>query len=177
MTGALWAHHLIAYNPIHLLASVNLLPRTDIRPRLSGRLSTSMRRASWSSDEVDRRTTIEKENEGSASIRQGDAADTDLERRLEGTKEGREEDDSQLGQQRAEVEAAEEGNDALEHAATTTEKPTSGLTGVLSRVISRASTVDPGPPPDGGAKAWMIGKISFTPGAACLLTTGRAKLT
>lgn len=40
------------------------------------------------------------------------------------------------------------------------ERTTGGLTAVLSRVVSRASTrTNLGPPPDGGAKAWTTGRF------------------
>jgi hypothetical protein len=43
-------------------------------------------------------------------------------------------------------------------------KLTGGLTAVLSRVISRASTKsNPGPPPDGGMKAWITGMMFCRP--------------
>jgi hypothetical protein len=40
-------------------------------------------------------------------------------------------------------------------------RPSGVLSNVVSRVLSRASVKsDPGPPPDGGAKAWIAGKSS-----------------
>ena len=37
------------------------------------------------------------------------------------------------------------------------EKDGRGLAGVLSRMSTKSSWKDPGPPPDGGTKAWMQG--------------------
>lgn len=44
-------------------------------------------------------------------------------------------------------------------------RPSGGIVGVLDRVVSRASTKsswNPGPPPDGGVKAWTAGEWAFT---------------
>lgn len=53
----------------------------------------------------------------------------------------------------------EQGSDtAGEHDGPSSAKPTGGLTAVLGRVVSRTSTKSaPGPPPDGGMKAWITG--------------------
>ena len=43
-----------------------------------------------------------------------------------------------------------------------TPKTSNGIRGIISRTISHTSTVDPGPPPDGGRKAWtqaLVGHI------------------
>lgn len=117
----------------------------------------SMRRASSSSDEVDRSGGSEKDDVDSVSIRQGGAAARDVEK---GLPDDMREVSGKGDAERAEIEpAVEEGDAALEQAPTTREKAVDGLARVLSRVISRASTVDAGPPPDGGAKAWITGKF------------------
>jgi hypothetical protein len=85
----------------------------------------------------------------------------DLEKRLDDPSIQRSGDDE--SQRGTDVDAIVEEEESLERATSTAEKPKHGLSAVLSRTFSRASTVDPGPPPDGGAKAWMIGQYPFLP--------------
>jgi hypothetical protein len=86
----------------------------------------------------------------------------DLEKSLDDIPRMSGQDDSQRRQRTADVESItpeEEDHHQLSEEHETAEKSAAtGLSGVLSRIVSRASTVDPGPPPDGGMKAWMIGK-------------------
>ncbi|KAH8903755.1 MFS general substrate transporter [Coniochaeta sp. PMI_546] len=93
-----------------------------------------MARASSSSEKVDQDSDIdiERESDSSGSIRQG-FSDGGLEKRPEDADESGDYDSSR--HQGGEVAKAGEVCDA---------------------VISRASTVEAGPPPDGGTKAWMI---------------------
>lgn len=123
-----------------------------------------MARVSSSGETIDQSIDIgiEKDSDCSGSVREGGEADGDFEKkRLEereysgeydSPRRCREEDDE-------EAEVGEVDDDACERIAT--EKPGLGLSDVLSRVISRASTVEAGPPPDGGAKAWIIGMHSL----------------
>jgi hypothetical protein len=119
-----------------------------------------MARASSSSEKVDQSSymSMERDSDSSATIRQGHA-NQDVEKRLDdGHSSGGVDSPDH---QKAEVAAVGEAEDAGEYNAR--ETPPSGLTGVLSRVISRASTVDAGPPPDGGIKAWIIGEPTQGP--------------
>lgn len=97
---------------------------------------------------------VDRVSESSVSLQLRPSSDGDVEKQL--NEDGREalaaedatkdEDDSDL---------ADEEN------VPSADKPTGGLTAVLSRVISRASSnSSPGPPPDGGRKAWITGRIS-----------------
>ena len=105
----------------------------------------------------------EKESDSSVSIQHSDP-ERDVEKRLDDTAKESSGDNESPGQQGADIETVEEADEALgDNASRTTEKPTNGLSGVLSRIVSRASTVDPGPPPDGGLHAWMIGENKQTP--------------
>lgn len=121
-----------------------------------------MWKASSSSDELGQSSGTEKEDESAASIGQGGGmVDRDIEKRLDDARVGSSsQEDSPLSQHGADIEPIVDGDKTVEHAATTREKPTDGLSRVLSRVISRASTVDAGPPPDGGVKAWLTGRFS-----------------
>jgi len=116
---------------------------------------------------------VEKDSDSSVSIRQG-VAEGGVEKRLDDTAKDSSGDNESPGQQGADVETVEEADEALGDNVSTQEKPTSGLPGVLSRIVSRASTADPGPPPDGGLHAWMIGKKK--PPSPPPLTKGKVKI-
>ncbi|KAB5533444.1 major facilitator superfamily domain-containing protein [Coniochaeta sp. 2T2.1] len=111
-----------------------------------------------SSNEKERRgenADVEDGRDSSASTRRSDA-DADPEKRLDDAKESSEDDLPDRESEEITAAGTQDADDEYEYISTTEKKPANGLTGVLSRVISRASTVDPGPPPDGGRTAWMM---------------------
>lgn len=125
-----------------------------------------MTRASSSGETIDQSIDIgiEKDSDCSGSIREGGEADGDLEKkRLEEREHSGDHDSPRRCREEEDevAEVGEVGDDACERIAATEKPGLGGLSGVLSKVISRASTVEAGPPPDGGAKAWMIGMHSL----------------
>lgn len=98
---------------------------------------------------------MDKESKCSGSIRQGDF-DGDIERQLRSTVEGGEDDSPQY--QEGEISGEKDAGVLAGHNGT--DRTSNGLMRVLSKVVSRASTTaNPGPPPDGGSKAWITGEL------------------
>ena len=96
---------------------------------------------------------MEQDTRHDRAVRQVDL-DADMEKQ-----ESQEELDS-ISHEESDREEESVGDGSRESNPTSQEEPEwRGLAATLDRVLSRASTksVNPGPPPDGGVQAWMIG--------------------
>lgn len=70
--------------------------------------------------------------------------------------------EKQRTEKEAEQDSANEGSSSLPTAEEPQAPPSavsavSGLMGVISRIATRSTITTPGPPPDGGSRAWLCG--------------------